>query len=538
MKKVTSFVATPEMCLSCGKRVYITERVFIDGKAYHTDCFKCTHCRQKLSLGSFAQLDNVPYCKTHLLELFKRNGRYDFAKKESVVPQTVPTVSESPTLVIPKKEQKVEPQVRSSVLTKSQSFHPTVVVSTPPKKSSFSIVREMCVVCNTAVYVNDKIAMDGKGYHQICLRCNQCKCRLTIGNYAQMDGTPFCKTHFTEVFKRKGSYNLKESMKSVETVVREDPVQLIPIKMEIHVDVIAVEEPDSPISPEEPKEQILVPKEEIEILPRSRRNKSNSEVTLFFNTNDVIKDDEIEQMKQYVDLVNQEQVDPLEKPTKVNGDPVEYTDTVLVDVPKARGGIVQVETDLFLNKVTPEVASIQEELPAPKSRSGVMKQETDIFFKEDKMEDTEDVPKPRNGIIKPETDLFFKIDDPIDDNVDPVEPKRRENIRSPRNNGNFFFKQHDIVNHEQIDHLKKQLEDDSSELVPRARGGVIKPETTSFIHEEPEEMTMPKPRGGVIKQETDIFFKEEPINLTPQPRKRNQLLGEATFLFKPDQTIF
>jgi len=70
-----------ELCSSCEKTVFLTEKLSIDGHIYHSTCFKCTHCKRQLTSGNYAMLESTPYCKPHLIELFKRKGKYDFATK-------------------------------------------------------------------------------------------------------------------------------------------------------------------------------------------------------------------------------------------------------------------------------------------------------------------------------------------------------------------------------------------------------------------------------------------------------------------------
>jgi UDP-N-acetylglucosamine/UDP-N-acetylgalactosamine diphosphorylase len=47
----------------------------------HTYCFKCEHCKRQLTLGNFAAVNQVFYCKTHFVEIFKKaGGKYDVFK--------------------------------------------------------------------------------------------------------------------------------------------------------------------------------------------------------------------------------------------------------------------------------------------------------------------------------------------------------------------------------------------------------------------------------------------------------------------------
>ena len=63
-----------ESCNSCGKTVYPTEKVAADGQVFHKACFRCTHCKNVLKLGSFASMGGVFYCKPHFKQLFATKG--------------------------------------------------------------------------------------------------------------------------------------------------------------------------------------------------------------------------------------------------------------------------------------------------------------------------------------------------------------------------------------------------------------------------------------------------------------------------------
>jgi len=53
------------------------ERLTIEGVVFHITCFRCEHCGNKLSTGSFAKSKTGKfYCKPHFQQLFKMKGRY------------------------------------------------------------------------------------------------------------------------------------------------------------------------------------------------------------------------------------------------------------------------------------------------------------------------------------------------------------------------------------------------------------------------------------------------------------------------------
>lgn len=45
---------TRELCATCEKTVYPTERTVIEGMTIHKTCFVCKHCSRKLTISNFA----------------------------------------------------------------------------------------------------------------------------------------------------------------------------------------------------------------------------------------------------------------------------------------------------------------------------------------------------------------------------------------------------------------------------------------------------------------------------------------------------
>lgn len=53
------------------------ESLTADKQSFHKSCFRCEHCRGKLSLGNYASLHGRMYCTPHYKQLFKSKGNYD-----------------------------------------------------------------------------------------------------------------------------------------------------------------------------------------------------------------------------------------------------------------------------------------------------------------------------------------------------------------------------------------------------------------------------------------------------------------------------
>lgn len=63
-----------------------------------------------------------------------------------------------------------------------------------------------CHTCAKTVYAMERMDADGKVFHKTCMKCEHCACRLSLGNYAALNGKYYCKTHFKQLFKTKGNY--------------------------------------------------------------------------------------------------------------------------------------------------------------------------------------------------------------------------------------------------------------------------------------------------------------------------------------------
>ncbi|GMP45507.1 hypothetical protein CsSME_00014012 [Camellia sinensis var. sinensis] len=73
--KVSSkFGGTREKCVGCKNTVYPTERVTVNGTAYHKSCFKCTHGGCVISPSNYIAHEGRLYCKHHHIQLIKEKG--------------------------------------------------------------------------------------------------------------------------------------------------------------------------------------------------------------------------------------------------------------------------------------------------------------------------------------------------------------------------------------------------------------------------------------------------------------------------------
>ena len=54
---------TNPKCHKCDKSAFPMERIAVDAVIFHKTCFRCGECNKVLSLGSYAALKGVYYCK-------------------------------------------------------------------------------------------------------------------------------------------------------------------------------------------------------------------------------------------------------------------------------------------------------------------------------------------------------------------------------------------------------------------------------------------------------------------------------------------
>ncbi|KAL5211378.1 hypothetical protein ABZP36_022225 [Zizania latifolia] len=179
-----SFTGTQDKCKTCDKTVHFIDLLTADGVSYHKTCFKCSHCKGILSMCSYSSMDGVLYCKTHFEQLFKETG--SFSKKFT--------------------------QVLVSSHQMWQNFHVAnlkfVQAKAPSKLSSaFSGTQDKCAACQKTVYPLEKLTLEGESYHKSCFKCSHGGCILTTSSYAALNGILYCKIHFSQLFKEKGSYN-------------------------------------------------------------------------------------------------------------------------------------------------------------------------------------------------------------------------------------------------------------------------------------------------------------------------------------------
>ncbi|URD77561.1 LIM [Musa troglodytarum] len=170
-----SFIGTQDKCKECEKTVHFIDLLTADGVTYHKSCFKCSHCKGTLSMCNYSSMDGVLYCKPHFEQLFKETGTFTKKFPAGYLPLV---------------------------------FQMHASSKTPSKISSmFSGTQDKCAVCKKTAYPLETLTMEGESYHKTCFKCSVGGCTLTPSSYAALDGILYCKHHFAQLFKEKGSYN-------------------------------------------------------------------------------------------------------------------------------------------------------------------------------------------------------------------------------------------------------------------------------------------------------------------------------------------
>ncbi|KAK4794408.1 hypothetical protein SAY86_012402 [Trapa natans] len=184
---------TTEKCKACEKTVYFAEMVSADGVPFHKTCFRCSQCNGLLTNSNYSHLDGALYCKPHFEQTLKERG---FTNKPNAD--------------------------RANALTRA-----------PSKLSHlFSGTQDKCSVCQKTAYPLEKLTVEGLSYHKSCFRCSHGGCFLTPSSYAALDGIVYCKPHFAQLFKEKGSYTNLNKTSSMKKIAAEALAAIPPPEVE------------------------------------------------------------------------------------------------------------------------------------------------------------------------------------------------------------------------------------------------------------------------------------------------------------------
>ncbi|XP_037091796.1 uncharacterized protein LOC119111985 isoform X3 [Pollicipes pollicipes] len=79
--RASRFIMEPnqaaEMCDACNKRVYAMERLEVDKRILHKNCFRCSKCNCVLRMDTYTFNAGKLFCTPHFKQMFKTKGNYD-----------------------------------------------------------------------------------------------------------------------------------------------------------------------------------------------------------------------------------------------------------------------------------------------------------------------------------------------------------------------------------------------------------------------------------------------------------------------------
>ncbi|GJP52392.1 hypothetical protein CLOM_g11513 [Closterium sp. NIES-68] len=73
--------------------------------------------------------------------------------------------------------------------------------------ASFTGTQSKCKVCAKTVYPMEQLTANGIIFHKACFRCAHCKGTITLNSFSAIEGVPYCKPHYEQLFKQTGSYS-------------------------------------------------------------------------------------------------------------------------------------------------------------------------------------------------------------------------------------------------------------------------------------------------------------------------------------------
>ncbi|KAK4349669.1 hypothetical protein RND71_032424 [Anisodus tanguticus] len=168
-----SSFGTQTKCKACDKAVYAAEVISASGVNYHNTCFRCSHCNGRLALSNYSSLDGALFCKPHFEQLLKEKGSGSLKSSSHPCDYRTETLASCPLYFL-------------------------------ALKKNVQHARKLCTHWKR---IEKQVTVDGDFYHQSCFRCAHGGCKLTTSSYAALDGLLYCKPHFSQLFKEKGSYN-------------------------------------------------------------------------------------------------------------------------------------------------------------------------------------------------------------------------------------------------------------------------------------------------------------------------------------------
>ncbi|KAJ4813870.1 GATA type zinc finger transcription factor family protein [Rhynchospora pubera] len=217
-------------CRACGKTVYVMDQQVkvkvnfaSDGDGdgvVHKSCFRCRHCNASLQVSNFcSSVDGALYCKPHFNQhqIHTNNTTYANTNTNTKDDNDSSSATKSTSFQSPAKS--------------ANNIPPPQLTRSPSKAATmFSGTQDKCATCAKTAYPLEKVTVEGQAYHKSCFKCSHGGCTISPSNYAALEGVLYCKHHFSQLFKEKGSYNhIMKSASIKRTTALSTPPESQPI---------------------------------------------------------------------------------------------------------------------------------------------------------------------------------------------------------------------------------------------------------------------------------------------------------------------
>jgi len=97
-------------------------------------------------------------------------------------------------------------EIKSTDETKTLKKPDAVTDRSAPAVGNKKTDAQKCFKCDKTVYSLELLVACDKTWHKSCFRCKHCNSVLGLKGFATIDGEPYCKPHYMEIFKSKGTY--------------------------------------------------------------------------------------------------------------------------------------------------------------------------------------------------------------------------------------------------------------------------------------------------------------------------------------------
>lgn len=80
----------------------------------------------------------------------------------------------------------------------------------------FGTPAPLCYKCQKKVFLHEALQLDTRYYHPACFTCAKCNSKLQAGKYASLENVYYCKVHYNEAFKLRGSFDFVSLGKAIK----------------------------------------------------------------------------------------------------------------------------------------------------------------------------------------------------------------------------------------------------------------------------------------------------------------------------------